>query len=466
MPMDDLIYKIENQLNSLSKEEREAILNRLRGGIDDIDKQLVHLLSQRTLHSVLIGRVKRSLNMPTYNPEREKQISKKISGYVEDPLSPEALIRIYERILDESRAIQREELNRGNIFNVSAAKMKSNLKKLLSRREFFVVAGFFFVVLLLLLYTFFTPNYYKGYGPVKFEVSKGEPFSEIVDDLYSKGVVQSKTNLRIAAFIYGAEKKIRAARYYIPNGLSYFGLLDYLLDSKADLLKNATIQAGSSIGWVAEKLKNDVYIDSAAVASLSMNRSFLDSLGIKSPSMLGYILPKTYEIYEHSSPREVLRKFYSAFRGFMTDSLRARAEQMGYSIPQIVTIASIVEGETKKKSEMPKIAGVYYNRLKRGMKLQADPTIKFIKKGNSNRILYKDLNLKSPYNTYKYAGLPPGPINNPGKAALLAALFPDKNGYLYFVADGNGGHNFSSSYKEHQRMVNKYRKWLRAQEKK
>ena len=116
--MDDLIYKIENQLNSLS-EEGKAILNKLRGGIDEIDKELVRLLSERTLHSVLIGRVKRSLNMATYNPEREKQISKKISGYVEEPLSHEALIRIYERILDESRAIQREELNQGNIFNVS-----------------------------------------------------------------------------------------------------------------------------------------------------------------------------------------------------------------------------------------------------------------------------------------------------------------------------------------------------------
>ena len=464
--MDDLIYKIENQLNSLSEEERKAILNKLREGIDQIDREVVRLLSERTLHSVLIGRVKRSLNLPTYNPEREKQISKRISGYVEEPLRPEALIRIYERILDESRAIQREELNQGNVFNVSAAKMKVNIKKLLTRREFFVVAGFFFVVLLLLVYTFFTPNYYKGNAPVKFEVSRGEPFSEIVDDLHSKGVVPSKTNLRIAAFLYGAEKKIRAARYYIPNGLSYFGLLDYLLEGNADLLKKATIQAGSSIGWVAEKLKNDIYIDSASVAALARDRSFLDTLGIKSPSMLGYILPKTYEIYEHSGPREVLRKFYSAFNNFMTDSLKERAEELGYSVPQIVTIASIVEGETKRKDEMPKIAGVYYNRLKKGMKLQADPTIEFIKKGDSKRILYKDLNSKSPYNTYMHAGLPPGPINNPGRAALLAALYPDQNGYLYFVADGSGGHSFSSSYKEHLKNVNKYRKWLKAQKKK
>lgn len=464
--MDDLIYKIENQLNSLSKEEREAILNKLRVGIDDIDREVVRLLSERTLHSVLIGRVKRSLNLPTYNPEREKQISKRISGYVQEPLRPEALIRIYERILDESRAIQREELDQGNIFNVSAAKMKLGIKKLLTKREFFLVVGFFFVVLTLLIYTFFTPNYYKSPSPFKLEVGRGETFSEIADDLYAKGIVPSKTNLRIAAFVYGAEKKIRAARYYIPNGLSYFGLLDFLLNSKADLLKNATIQAGSSVGWVAEKLKNAVFIDSASFAAAARNKELLNSLGVKSSSMLGYMYPRTYGIYEHSTPREVLEKFYSSFNKFMNDSLKARAAEMGYTVQQIVTMASIVEGETKKKSEMPIIAGVYYNRLKHGMKLQADPTIEFIKKGNSKRILYNDLNLKSPYNTYKYTGLPPGPINNPGRSALMAALYPAKNNYLYFVADGNGGHNFSSSYSQHLKMVKKYRIWLKAQKKK
>ena len=145
--MDNIYKKIENELNSLSKEEREEILRKLRDDIDVLDKQIVHLLSKRTFNSVLIGRVKRSLNLPTYNPQREKEISKRIASFVEEPLSNEALIRIYERIIDESRSIQREELDKGNIFNMSAGKMKVSFNKLLSKKEFLIVAAFFLIIL-------------------------------------------------------------------------------------------------------------------------------------------------------------------------------------------------------------------------------------------------------------------------------------------------------------------------------
>ncbi len=458
--MDNLYKKIETELNTLSPDERREIMTKLRDEIDDIDQKLVHLLSRRTLHSVLIGRVKRSLNLPTYNPQREKQISERISSFVEEPLSKEALLRIYERIIDESRAIQRAELDHGNIFNTSRQKMKIGLSKLLSRKELTIVIGFFAVVLALLYFTFFTPNHYTAQAPVKLEVKIGEPFGVIVDDLYGKGIIPSKFNFRIAAFIYGAERKIRAARYYIPNDLSYLGLLDFLLHSNADLMKNVTVYPGSSVQWIAAKLYDDLYIDSASVADLCSDKDYLDSLGFKGSSLLGYLMPKRYELYERSSPREVISKMYDNFKDFFNDSLQQRAKKLGYTEKQIVTMASIVEGETKHKSEMPVIAGVYYNRLKKGMKLQADPTIEFIKKGKWGRVSFKDLSINSPYNTYKYTGLPPGPINNPGKNAIMAALYPEKTNYLYFVANGNGSHHFSSSYQEHIRNANKYRKWL------
>ena len=458
--MDNIYKKIENELENLSKEERGEILKKLRDEIDVLDKQIVHLLSKRTLNSVLIGRVKRTLNLATYNPQREKEISVRIGSFVEEPLSSEALLRIYERILDESRAIQREESDKGNIFNLSADKMKVGFKNLLSKKEFIFVAAFFFAVLAFLYFTFFTPNYYTVPGPVKLEVKRGEPFSKIADDLYVEGVIPSKTNFRIAAFIYGAEKKIKAARYYIPNGLSYLDLIDFLLTSHADLLKTVTIENGASIQWVASKLKDDLLIDSSSVVSLSTNKEFLNSLGLNSPSLLGYLLPQRYNFYEKSSPRNILKTMYNGFEKFLDDSLKERAEKLGYSIPKIITLASIVEGETNKKDEMPIIASVYYNRLKKGMKLQADPTIEFIKKGSWGRLDYADLRIKSPYNTYENYGLPPGPINNPGKAAILAALYPAKTDYLYFVADGSGGHIFSSNFKQHQKNAEKYRKWL------
>jgi peptidoglycan lytic transglycosylase G len=459
--MENIYKKIEEELNSLSEEERKEILNKLREEIDSIDKNLVSLISKRTLQSVMIGRVKRSLGMETYNPEREKQISQRIVKYIEEPLRDEALLRIYERILDESRAIQREELEKGNVFNIPINKMKISFKNLLSKKEFLLVATFFVTIVCIFYYTFFTSNYYSANAPVKFEVTKNEPLNKIADNLHEDGIIPSETNFKIAAFLSGAQRKIRAARYYIPNGLSYLGLVDYFLNSKPDLLKDVTIQSGTRLGWVAEKLKDDVLVDSSSIINTANNKNFLDSLGIKSNSMLGYILPQKYEIFERSTPKEILGKFYANFQNFMNDSLKQRAKKLGFTIHKVITLASIVEGETKKKSEMPKIAGVYYNRLKKGMKLQADPTIEFILKGGWQRLTYKDLNIKSPYNTYLHTGLPPGPINNPSKAAILAALYPDtKDNYLYFVADRNGEHKFSSTFKQHVRLADQYRQWL------
>ncbi len=458
--MDNIFKKVENELDSLTPEERKELLLKFRNGIDEIDQQLVKLLSKRTLHSVLIGRIKRTLNMSTYNPEREKEISKRIASYREDPLSEKAVIRIYERILDESRAIQREESENGNVFKVSTGKMKLRLGKLLSKKEFLVVVGCFVALLVIFYYTFFTPNYYTANGPVMLQVGRGEPLGEIVDDLYSKGVIPNKFNMKTAAFIYGASRKIKAARYYIPNGLSYIDLLDFLMHTKADYLRTVSVLGGSSDQWIAAKLHYDLGLDSSAVAELCSSRTFIDSLGINSATLTGYLLPRKYDMYENSSPREDITMMVESFKNFMTDSLKERAQKLGYSIKQILTMASIVDGETNNTKEMTKIAAVYYNRLKKGMPLQADPTIEFIKDKKWGRVSYNDLKIKSPYNTYLHQGLPPGPINNPGQNAIMAALYPDKNNYLYFVADGSGRHIFSSDFKEHLRQVEKYRKWL------
>jgi len=458
--MENIISKIKNELESLSIEERKEILLKLRDNVDDIDKELVHLISKRTLHSVLIGRVKRSMNLATYNPQREKEISERISSFVEEPLSKEALLRIYERILDESRAIQHEELNKGNIFNISAKKMRLSFNKLLSRKELFIVAFFFFFILSILLYNFFTPNYYKGNSPVQFVVRKGETLKEISDQLYSNKIIDGKVKFRIAAFLLGAERRIRPARYFIPNGLSYVGLINYFMSDKADFLKTFLILKGSDISSIASRLQSETLIDSAAVVHLSKNKKFLDSLGLHSNSLLGYMLPEKYDIYERSSPEEALSIIYKGFQSFLSDSLKLRAKKLGYSIPQIVTLASIVEGETNKKSEMPLIASVYLNRLKAGMKLQADPTVEFIQPGRWKRLSYNDLKIDSPYNTYEHKGLPPGPINNPGKSAILAVLNPAHTKYLFFVANGKGGHNFSTNYQDHLQNVEHYKSWL------
>lgn len=261
------------------------------------------------------------------------------------------------------------------------------------------------------------------------------------------------------------KKKIKAARYKIPNGLSYLELLDLFIYGPADYLRSIRINDGQTIKWLSGKVRRDLRIDSAAFSQAAHNTDLISSLGIKHSSMEGYLFPGTYKIYERSSPEEVIRIFYRAFNDFWNDSLKARAEEIGFNIHQVITLASIVKGETNLVKEMPTIAGVYHNRLRIGMRLQADPTIQYLLPGGWRRLLYEDLTIDSPYNTYRYAGLPPGPINNPGKNPILAVLYPETHNYLYFVADGKGGHKFAKTYTEHLKYVREYREWMRSQKK-
>ena len=341
--------------------------------------------------------------------------------------------------------------------------MKVEFKDLLSRSETFLVITIFIALLFIMGYIFFTPNYYQGNSPVKFDIKKGEPFSQVVDRLFINGIIPSKSNFRIAAFFYGAEKRVRAARYYIPNGLSYLDLLDLFINGDCNFARKVVIGNGATINWIASKLQWQVYIDSVDFINKANDTDFLQSLGHYQPSLEGYLFPEEYEVYEHSSPEEVITLFYKGNKDFFVDSLKRRCDELGYSIHEILTLASIVEGETNLVQEMPKIAGVYHNRLNRGMKLQADPTIQYLLPGGWRRLLYKDLEIDSPYNTYMYEGLPPAPINNPRKDAIIAALYPEQHNYLYFVSNGNGGHKFSRTHSGHLKNVREYRRWLKSQ---
>jgi UPF0755 protein len=339
--------------------------------------------------------------------------------------------------------------------------MKSKFIKLFTRWDALAVVGLFVLVLIISYLTFFTPNYYTANSPVTFEIKKGESFSSISDRLYRMGIIPSKTNFKIAGFVYGAERKIRAARFHIPNGLSYLDLLDLFISGDCDFQRTLTINPGQTIKWLAHRLQKYVYIDSTEFVSLATSKNFADSLSLKQDSFEGYLFATDYEIYERSSPEEAIRIFYNAFKEFYNDSLKHRTDELGFTVHEIITLASIIKGETNNEEEMPRISGVYHNRLRIGMKLQADPTIQYVLPGEWKRLTFKDLEMDSPYNTYKYFGLPPGPINSPGKAAILAALYPEKNDYLYFVADGNGGHRFGKTLAEHNNNVKKYREYIR-----
>lgn len=338
--------------------------------------------------------------------------------------------------------------------------MQKTISNFLSKKQWLIIISSFFVFVGIGYYLFFLPINYSIEEPLVFEVKKGESFSLVSEKLYQLGIVKNKFIFKTAAFIYGADNKIKAARFKIKKSLSYLDLIDLLTNGPADYLKTIKIYNGSILKNIVITLQQELKVDSSIILKLANDRDFLKSLNINANSLEGYLLPGIYNIYENSGAEEVISILTNSLNKFLNDSLNFQNQTNNFDKHQILTIASIIEGETNFKDEMPLISAVYHNRLRKGMKLQADPTIQYALDGGWKRLTYSDLNIDSPYNTYKYYGLPPGPINNPGKDAITAALFPAEVDYLFFVADGTGKHKFARTYKEHLNNVKDYRKWL------
>jgi len=335
---------------------------------------------------------------------------------------------------------------------------------MLSPKQWLIVAGFFIVVLALFIHTFFSPNYFEGAAPKRVQINRGESLGEIAGVLYKEKIIPSKFNFKVIAFIFAMDKRIKPGRYYIQNGLSYAALIEKFISGDGDLLKTVDLYNGITITGVKNKLEKIALVNGKEFYADICDKQLLKEAGLKQNSFEGYLLPADYDVYERSDPKEVILLMYKRFNRFFNDSLKRRASQLGYSVHQVVTMASIVQGETKSEKEMPVISGVYYNRLRIGMRLQADPTVQYLKENGWKRLSFSDLRQDSPYNTYRYAGLPPGPINNPGKDAILAALYPARHSYLFFVANGKGTHSFSKSFAEHKALAKKYREMLDSKE--
>lgn len=458
-------HNLNNDKKKNLPEEQRTLLNKLRNKVDSIDNQIVKLLLKRFKYSVLIGKIKKAAGMEFYSPEREAKIIEGVKEKSSNNLFKKYLSSVYERIIDVSRGLQREsdEESQKTIQGTS----QINFKELLSKKELYFIIGIFLSLCVLFYYTFFTVNPIKGETPVVFVIENGMPLGSIIDSLYAKGVIPGKFNMRVAAFLYGAEKRIKAARYKFTEPMSYLDLLDILIEGKGDQLRKLKFYNGIRPQILAARLHSERIANRDSVLFLINNKEFIESLGLDVPSLEGYLLPKNYKFYENSSAREVLSKMYYALNNFLDKKKLEQAHKLGYPVHKVLTMASIIEGETNHVEEMPRISGVYYNRLRIGMKLQADPTIQYLQKDGYKRLKFSDLNVDSPYNTYKYFGLPPGPINNPGKEAILAALYPEKHQYIFFVAEGNTGkHKFSKTYSEHLRLAREYYKWLNTQKKK
>jgi UPF0755 protein len=279
-----------------------------------------------------------------------------------------------------------------------------------------------------------------------------------VDSLDAKGIIRSRALFVFAAKVCGGTERIHVGKYVFDSGISNVKLFLALREGEGSKLISVRLPEGYRARTQARILARTIGIDSAKYVDLVYDKSFTNSLGIDGPSLEGYLLPETYSFYWQQNEEYVIRRLVDQFRLFYDDSLRARAKEFGWTTNQVVALASIVEGEVVLDEERETISGVYHNRLRKKMRLEADPTIQFIMEDGPRRVLYSDLKIDHPYNTYRNRGLPPGPVNNPGKASILAALYPVKHKYLFFVANGDGGHWFSTSYAGHLRNVRKYRK--------
>ena len=290
---------------------------------------------------------------------------------------------------------------------------------------------------------------------------KGASLAQIADTLQEQSLIQQPKLFVLWAKMLGYEKKIKAGMFEIPVGLNYPQLIAYIGEAKPLDIKVTLIEGWTSAEITSElSRKLNLYI--TKLDSLVYDSVFCMTNGIHSHNMTGYLLPDTYTFPFGISEQQVLSYLAGKTLAlFESDSARNALEASNYSAHQIITLASIVEGEAIIDDERSVIASVYWNRLKRRMRLQADPTIQFILKDGPRRLLYKDLEIDSPYNTYKYAGLPPGPINNPGKASILATLFPEQSKFYFFVARGDGSHVFSRNSAEHARAKAEFNKLRR-----
>ena len=213
---------------------------------------------------------------------------------------------------------------------------------------------------------------------------------------------------------------------------------------------------------IAQRIGSQMMVDSAAVANALNDKDFLAKYGFTPENVFALILPDTYEMYWTASVDEIFDRFKKEYDAFWTDERVAKAKAQGLDKMQVSVLASIVSGETLKSFEYPVIAGVYLNRYKIGMKLQADPTIAYCFDYTLDRILRKHLTVDSPYNTYKHVGLPPAPINVPPKGCLEAVLNPEKHKYIYFCASPafDGTHRFAVTYNEHLKNAREFQREL------
>lgn len=279
--------------------------------------------------------------------------------------------------------------------------------------------------------------------------------------LAQDGVIRNATAFLWYARLHGEAGKLKAGRYRLAPNMTLDEIIDRLKRGGSETEdRTVTIPEGYTLGQIAEALQTKgVIADPQAFLQIvkSKNPGLTAPFKLPKTGLEGYLYPDTYRFLPNSRPERVAQAMLDSFTKQFYEPNQDAIARSGHSLHQIVTIASLIEREAEVPQDRPKIAGVIENRLRRHMRLQIDATLDYAHGHHLSRVLYKDLAIKSPYNTYRYAGLPPGPIASPGKASLEAALHPEHSDYLYYVAGPNKAHIFARTEAEHNQNVARVR---------
>lgn len=341
---------------------------------------------------------------------------------------------------------------------------KMTLQKLLSGKTGYLAISLLLIILLAAgrfgYFIMLPPGDGRNVKIVDF--ARGSSVRKFAEELEKEGVIGSSALFTLYARVTGVAGKVQAGTYQLSDGMTPPEILRKLASGEV-YEKKFAVPEGYSIFQIAEMLDSRGFFKKEAFLKACKNAELLRELGIKGESVEGYLYPSTYNLLKVEAPSDLIRQMVAQFRKAYDERLAPLETGSGLSVAQAVTLASIVEKEAVVPDEKPLIASVFHNRLNKGMPLQSDPTAVYGIKVFGGKVSGADVRRDSAYNTYRINGLPPGPIGNPGTAAIEAVLRPASTGYYYFVAKNDGTHHFSKDLDEHNRAVRLYLKGGAAQ---
>ncbi|MCK4502310.1 MAG: endolytic transglycosylase MltG [Desulfuromonadales bacterium] len=297
--------------------------------------------------------------------------------------------------------------------------------------------------------------------PVQVEIKPGTGLSKVASDLEVAGVVRSALAVKLLAYWQQQDGQIQAGNYRFSDPATPGEIINRLVQGDVEKV-SLTIPEGFTLQQIIARLAAEGFGEQSKLLTLVYDAEFIKSLGIAAGSLEGYLFPETYLFAPGIDEKSLLQMMVTQLRSHIGDNLQQQADKLGLTLHQWFTLASIIEKETGIVAEMPVISSVFHNRLKRKIPLQTDPTVIYGIKDFDGNLTRKHLRTPTPYNTYTNRGLPPGPIASPGLEAIKAAVNPAETKYLYFVAAGDGGHQFSKTLKEHNAAVKEYLAWRRS----